>query len=71
MPRAGLDAVTPHTLRHSFGKQALDAGVDLVAVSTLLGHQRLEITAIYTTPGQVDLERAATKLERDQAESRS
>jgi site-specific recombinase XerD len=61
--QAGLEAVTPHTLRHSFGKQLLDSGVDLVTVSTLLGHERLETTAIYTQPGPRDLERAVQKLE--------
>jgi site-specific recombinase XerD len=66
--QAGLQDVTPHTLRHSFGKHALDAGVDLVTVSTLLGHQRLETTAIYTTPSGRDLEQAVSKLERDQLE---
>ena len=62
---AGLEDVTPHTLRHSFGKHALDAGADLVSVSALLGHQRLETTAIYTTPSQRDLERVVEKLEQD------
>src|SRR5215211_6187153 len=62
---AGLEDVTPHTLRHSFGKHALDAGADLVSVSALLGHQRLETTAIYTTPSARDLERVVEKLERD------
>jgi site-specific recombinase XerD len=62
---AGLEDVTPHTLRHSFGKHALDAGADLVSVSALLGHHRLETTAIYTTPSQRDLERVVEKLERD------
>jgi site-specific recombinase XerD len=62
---AGLDDVTPHTLRHSFGKHALDAGADLVSVAALLGHQRLETTAIYTTPSQRDLEQVVEKLERD------
>jgi site-specific recombinase XerD len=62
---AGLDEVTPHTLRHSFGKHALDAGADLVSVSALLGHQRLETTAIYTTPSQRDLEKVLEKLEQD------
>jgi integrase/recombinase XerD len=61
---AGLEGVTPHTLRHSFGKHTLEAGVDLVTVSTLLGHQRLETTAIYTTPRQRDLEQAVEKLAR-------
>src|SRR3954471_7278739 len=62
---AGLEGVTPHTLRHSFGKHALDAGADLVSVAALLGHQRLETTAIYTTPSQRDLERVVEKLEQD------
>src|SRR5215212_9828822 len=62
---AGLEDVTPHTLRHSFGKHALDAGADLVSVSALLGHQRLETTAIYTTPSRRDLEKVVAKLEQD------
>src|SRR4051812_12325683 len=61
----GLEDVTPHTLRHSFGKHALDAGADLVSVAALLGHQRLETTAIYTTPSQRALERVVEKLEQD------
>src|SRR5215208_1590538 len=64
---AGLEDVTPHTLRHSFGKHALDAGADLVSVSALLGHQRLETTAIYTTPSQRDLARVVEKLKQDDA----
>jgi site-specific recombinase XerD len=59
---AGLEDVTPHTLRHSFGKHTLDSGANLVAVAALLGHQRLETTAIYTTPSQRDLEKAVDKL---------
>src|SRR5918998_1726091 len=62
---AGMEDVTPHTLRHSFGKHALDAGADLVSVAALLGHERLETTAVYTTPSQRDLERVVEKLERD------
>jgi integrase/recombinase XerD len=62
---AGLEGVTPHQLRHSFGKHALDAGVDLVTVSKLLGHTRLDTTARYTTPSEKDLEKAVEKLEFD------
>jgi site-specific recombinase XerD len=62
---ADLEGVTPHTLRHSFGKHVLDSGADLVSVSSLLGHQRLETTAIYTTPSQRDLEKVVEKLEQD------
>jgi integrase/recombinase XerD len=62
---AGLDDVSPHTLRHSFGKHSLDAGVDLVTVSKLMGHTRLETTARYTQPSPQDLEKAVARLETD------
>jgi integrase/recombinase XerD len=62
---AGLEDVTPHTLRHSFGKHLLDAGESLVAVAALLGHSRLETTAIYTHPSDRDLEHAVERLEQD------
>jgi len=60
---AGLENVTPHVLRHSFAKQVLDTGTDLVAVSKLLGHQRLDTTARYTQPTERDLEKAVERLE--------
>jgi site-specific recombinase XerD len=63
--RAGLTDVTPHVLRHSFAKHLLDAGEDLATVSRLLGHERLETTAIYTQPHERDLEEAVGRLERD------
>jgi site-specific recombinase XerD len=65
--RAGPEDVTPHTLRHSFGKAALDAGADLVTVAALLGHERLETTAIHTQPSHQDLVAAVEKLEGDEA----
>ncbi len=63
--QAGLEDVSPHTLRHSFGKQLLDATKDLVAVAALLGHEKLETTAVYTQPSARDLERAVALLERE------
>jgi integrase/recombinase XerC len=62
---AGLPDVSPHVLRHTFGKHALDAGVDLVTVSRLLGHERLETTAVYTQPTARDLGEAVRRLEAD------
>jgi integrase/recombinase XerD len=62
--QAGLENVTPHVLRHSFARQCqLIVGTDLVTVATLLGHQRLETTAIYTKPSEWDLEKAVERLE--------
>jgi len=51
-----------HTLRHTFGKLALHEGEDLVTVAHLLGHSRLDTTAIYTQPSRRDLEEALEKL---------
>jgi len=59
---AGLEDVSPHTLRHTFGKLALDEGENLVTVAHLMGHSRLDTTAIYTQPSRRDLEEAVEKL---------
>ena len=62
---SAIGCARPHTLRHSFAKHTLDAGANLVAVAALLGHQRLETTAIYTTPSARDLEKAVERLQAE------
>ncbi len=59
---AGVEAHL-HTLRHTFAKRLVDAGVGLEQVAALLGHASLETTRIYTTPSRGDLVRAVEKLE--------
>ena len=47
--KVGLSAkATPHTLRHSFASELVRAGVTLPTVKSLLGHQWLSSTQIYT-----------------------
>ncbi len=61
--KADIQNVTPHTLRHSFAKALIDAGVSLEKVATLLGHSNLNTTRIYTTPGEQDLVDAVDLLD--------
>lgn len=63
---ANLEGVSPHVLRHTFGRSLVDKGVDLVTVQQLMGHQRLESTARYTKPSKRDLEVAVERLELEE-----
>lgn len=50
--RAGLRAVSPHTLRHSFATQKLQAGVDVRDIQRVLGHASISTTQVYARIGE-------------------
>ena len=59
--QAQLEGCTSHTLRHTYGKNLVDAGVPLDQVAALLGHESLDTTRVYTRPSKSDLERAVRR----------
>lgn len=61
---AKIENLTPHQLRHTFGKRMADAGVRLEVIQALMGHEKLETTMLYIQPGWEDLEDAVDAVNR-------
>jgi site-specific recombinase XerD len=59
---AGVAPFTPHDLRRTTATHLLDAGEDLEVVARVLGHQRIETTALYVRRGEDSKRRAAARL---------
>ncbi len=45
---AGIERITPHTLRHSFALETLSGGAELRTLQALLGHANISTTQIYS-----------------------
>jgi site-specific recombinase XerD len=50
--------LTPHQLRHTFARQAVEAGMPLPSLGKLLGHVNLNTTQVYTAGADPELNRA-------------
>jgi site-specific recombinase XerD len=59
---AVLKDVTPHSLRHSFCKNLVNAGVSLEKIAALAGHESLETTRRYCEPSLQDLQQAVEMI---------
>jgi len=62
---AGIERnVSLHTLRHSFATHLLEQNIDVRVIQVLLGHAKIESTALYTRVATKTIQQVMSPLER-------
>jgi integrase/recombinase XerD len=56
--------VSPHTLRHSFATHLLEQDTDIRVIQVLLGHAKLDTTALYTRVATTTIRSVTSPLDR-------
>ena len=60
--KAGIKGLRLHDLRHTAASKMIEAGVDLVTVSKILGHSTIQMTMRYAHPTPENMRQAVERL---------
>jgi integrase len=62
--KAKINGLRLHDLRHTAASRMVEAGIDLVTVSKILGHSSIQMTMRYAHPTPENMQRAVDSLEK-------